>query len=93
MTERGKPISETHRLKLVHGQQLRRAQERGIACSWCGKMVRPKAPRMRLFDSEGIRVSGRWLAHFHPECGDALLDFCERRQCRLHALDPKEPME
>lgn len=51
----------------------------GKACSWCGKLIVPNAPRMRLHQSEGIRVSGVWLAHFHPECGDELLDFCEER--------------
>ena len=51
-----------------------------ITCSWCGKPVSPNAARMRLHESEAIRVSGKWLAHFHPECGDQLLDFCEKMQ-------------
>lgn len=51
----------------------------GIACSWCGKVIKPNAARMRLFQSDTIRVSGVWLSHFHPECGDALLDHCEER--------------
>lgn len=46
-------------------------------CSWCGQKVRPKAARMRLYESESIRVSGKTLAHFHLGCGDKLLDFCE----------------
>jgi len=50
---------------------------RVVTCSWCGEVVLPNGPRMRLFESETIRVSGTWLAHFHPECGDALLDHCE----------------
>jgi hypothetical protein len=34
---------------------------------------------MRIYQSDSIRVSGNTLAHFHPDCGDALLDFCEER--------------
>jgi hypothetical protein len=48
-----------------------------ITCSWCGTPVLPKAARMRLHESESVRVSGNWLATFHPDCGDALLDLCE----------------
>ena len=33
---------------------------------------------MRLFESEGVRTDGKTLATFHPECGDALLDYCEK---------------
>jgi hypothetical protein len=33
---------------------------------------------MRLFESEGIRTDGKTLATFHPECGDVLLDYCEK---------------
>lgn len=51
----------------------------GIVCSWCGTPVRPGGARMRLFQSETIRVSGNTLAHFHVGCGDALLDLCEGR--------------
>lgn len=54
-------------------------QSRTIRCSWCGGIVAPKAARMRMFESDSIRVSGTWLAHFHPECGDAVLDMCEAR--------------
>ncbi len=50
-----------------------------ITCSWCNLPVAPNAARMRLHESESIRVSGKWLAHFHPECGDALLDYLESR--------------
>ncbi len=50
-----------------------------ITCSWCGKAVETNAARMRIHESESIRVSGKWLAHFHPKCGDALLDYCEQR--------------
>lgn len=57
-----------------------------ITCSWCGKLVNPNEPRMRIFESESTRVSGKWLAHFHPECGDALLDFCEMHIAALAAL-------
>lgn len=52
---------------------------RGKTCSWCDQTITPGGPRMRLHCSEGIRVSGIWLAHFHPKCGDALLDYLERR--------------
>jgi hypothetical protein len=52
-------------------------KSRVIRCSWCGGVVAPKAARMRMFESDSIRVSGMWLAHFHPECGDAVLDMCE----------------
>jgi hypothetical protein len=50
-----------------------------ITCSWCAKPIAPNAARMRLFDSETTRVIGKWLAHFHPECGDLLLDYLEGR--------------
>lgn len=63
---------------------------RTIHCSWCGGVIAPKAARMRMFESESIRVSGTWLAHFHPECGDAVLDMCEARnlpQTRNISLD------
>lgn len=50
-----------------------------IHCSWCGEAIAPNAARMRLHESETTRVSGKWLAHFHPGCGDLLLDYCETR--------------
>jgi hypothetical protein len=51
-----------------------------ITCSWCGEVVAPRSARMRILDSQGIRCSGKWIAHFHPECGDAVLDYCESRK-------------
>lgn len=58
-----------------------------ITCSWCGKPVTPNAARMRIHESISIRASGKWLAHFHPECGDELLDFCESRTSSLGEKD------
>ena len=54
-----------------------------ILCSWCGCPVAPKAPRMRLFESEGVRTDGKTIATFHPECGDDLLNACEKRVSQL----------
>jgi hypothetical protein len=54
-----------------------------ITCSWCGTSVEPNMPRMRLHESESTRHVTKCLATFHPECGDALLDYCERRVARL----------
>jgi hypothetical protein len=53
-------------------------KSRTIHCSWCGNVIQPKAARIRMFESDSIRVSGNWLAHFHPDCGDRVLDMCER---------------
>lgn len=50
-----------------------------ITCSWCGEVVPPNSPRMRILDSQNTRCSGKWIAHFHPECGDELLDHCEKQ--------------
>jgi hypothetical protein len=57
-----------------------------IHCSWCGNPIKPNGARMRLHVSETIRVSGNWLAHFHLECGDALLDLCETNICAMRDL-------
>jgi hypothetical protein len=59
-----------------------RSRAQPIRCNWCGQIVEPNAARMRLHESEGIRFSGSVIAHFHPECGDALLDLCEERQAQ-----------
>lgn len=48
-----------------------------ITCPWCDRPVTPNGPRMRLHQSETTAFSGKTLAHFHVDCGDALLDFCE----------------
>lgn len=50
-----------------------------ITCPWCDRPVTPNGPRMRLHQSETIAFSGKTLAHFHVECGDAFLDFLEER--------------
>jgi hypothetical protein len=50
-----------------------------VLCSWCGKVIVVKGPRMRLFESQSVRTEGRTLASFHPQCGDAMLDYCEAR--------------
>lgn len=57
-----------------------------VRCSWCGQLVMPKASRMRLFESESSRTEGKTLATFHPTCGDAVLDFCEKHSTRTDIL-------
>jgi len=68
-------------MSLTEGKKLRgwAIRARIITCSWCGDPVVPNGPRMRIIQSETIRCSGKWIAHFHPDCGDALLDYCEVR--------------
>ena len=61
-----------------------------ITCCWCGTPVEPKAPRMRIFESQSIRTDGQTLAHFHPECGDALLDLCEAHVSVLTEQKPRD---
>lgn len=48
-----------------------------ITCAWCKKIIAPKSPRMRLFESDSVRTEGKTLASFYPGCGDDLLDCCE----------------
>ncbi|GJD55210.1 hypothetical protein [Methylobacterium dankookense] len=62
----------------------------GITCSWCGKPVRPNGPRMRMHQSETVAFSGPTLAHFHPECGDAVLDACEQHLAEAAAAERVE---
>lgn len=50
-----------------------------ITCPWCDRPVEPNGPRMRVHHSETTAFSGKTLAHFHVECGDVFLDFCEAR--------------
>lgn len=64
------------KLSAAHKQQFPAIAPQ-ITCAWCARPIIPNAARMRLFDSETTRVVGKWLAHFHPECGDELLDYLE----------------
>ena len=59
-----------------------------ITCSWCGTSVEPNAPRMRVHQSESSKQITKCLATLHPECGDALLDYCERRVARKARKTP-----
>jgi hypothetical protein len=38
-----------------------------IICRWCGGAIEPNAARY------SIRVVGVWVAHFHPRCGELLI--------------------
>lgn len=60
----------------VADMPVERAQRLGISCAWCGFRVEAGAPRMRLFQSEGVQVGGKWIAHFHRDCGRAVLRLC-----------------
>lgn len=65
-----------------------------ITCSWCGRPILPKTPRrMRVFQYENISVSGKWLATFHPGCGDEMLDFCHTREAALLVANASAPVE
>ena len=46
-----------------------------IVCGWCGCAIEPNGPRMRLFASRSIKAIGRWIMHFHPSCGEDLIQF------------------
>lgn len=58
---------------------VERAQRLGISCAWCGFRLEAGGPRMRLFESEGVQVGGEWVAHFHTDCGRAIMRLCAKR--------------
>lgn len=72
-----------------------------IICRWCGGAIQPNSTRFRFFWSRSTKAVGRWIAHFHPECGDAILEACDRRELMregaleeglpAHFGDPAQP--